>query len=96
MDFSEYDRDMKKHRDKDMERCGDKDMEKHREDIAILGGSIIRESEELIAIGDEVAKACTEATLKKVLVHRSSYLKNNFYILAMVMGIRRLLLLYPR
>ncbi len=41
--------------------------EKFRGDFATLAGSIVCESEKLITLGDEVAEACTEKTLKKVL-----------------------------
>ena len=44
------------------------DVDKYREDFAAFAGSIVCESEKLITIGDEVAEACTEETLKKVLV----------------------------
>ena len=40
-----------------------------RDDFAALAGSIVCESEKLIALGDEVANACTEETLKKVLYY---------------------------
>ena len=41
-------------------------VHKYREDFATLAGSIVCESEKLIAIGEEVAEACTEETLKNV------------------------------
>lgn len=47
------------------------DIEKIREDFATLAGSIVCESEKLITIGDEVAEACTEETLKKVMTGSS-------------------------
>jgi hypothetical protein len=43
-----------------------------REDFATLAGSIVCESEKLITLGDEVAEACTEETLKKVMMTGSS------------------------
>ena len=42
------------------------DAEIIRDDFAALAGSIVCESEKLITLGDEVAEACTEETLKKV------------------------------
>ena len=41
-------------------------MHKYREDFVALAGSIVCESEKLIAIGEEVAEACMEETLKNV------------------------------
>ena len=41
------------------------DMDKER-DFAKLAGIIVTESKKLNDLGDEVAKACTEETLKKV------------------------------
>lgn len=41
------------------------------QDFATLAGSIVCESEKLITIGDEVAEACTEETLKKVMTGSS-------------------------
>lgn len=41
-------------------------MHRYREDFAALAGSIVCESEKLIAIGEEVAEACAEETLKNV------------------------------
>ena len=42
------------------------DAEIIQDDFAALAGSIVCESEKLITLGDEVAEACTEETLKKV------------------------------
>ena len=42
------------------------DAEIIQDDFATLAGSIVSESEKLIILGDEVAEACTEETLKKV------------------------------
>ena len=42
-------------------------MDKER-DFARLAGIIVSESKKLIDIGDEIAKACTEETLKKVYI----------------------------
>ena len=39
-----------------------------RDDFATLACSIVCESEKLIALGDEVAEACTEETLKRVYI----------------------------
>ena len=41
-------------------------MQEYRDDFAALAGSIVCESERLIAIGEEVAEACLEEKLKKV------------------------------
>ena len=44
------------------------DAEIIQDDFATLAGSIVSESEKLITLGDEVAEACTEETLKKVIL----------------------------
>ena len=42
-------------------------MKVSKEEFVALAGSIVSESDELNAKGNEVAEACTEKTLKKVM-----------------------------
>lgn len=43
------------------------DMKINKEEFVALAGRIVSESDELNTKGDEVAEACTEKTLKKVI-----------------------------
>ena len=42
-------------------------MKTYREKFAVLAGSIVCESMKLTTLGEEVAQACTEEGLKKVI-----------------------------
>ena len=56
-------------------RDDNQDAEIIQDDFATLAGSIVSESEKLMTLGDEVAEACTEETLKKVYYYDNDQIK---------------------